>query len=208
MSIERTYCRGRQLGIDLVSKSEGLTIMGIDPGTNFMGYGIIRIEDSSPTLVTYGTLRLDRIVDRYERLRVIFERVGVIIDQYGPDEIAFEAPFFGVNVQSMLKLGRAQGVAMAAALSRSIDVFEYSPTSVKQSISGRGRASKEQVSFMVCSLLHILDNDQMFDATDALAVAICHFLASGRSLPFGGVGGRGFGSLYSAQLRGMVGGDL
>ncbi len=160
-----------------------MTIMGIDPGTNFMGYGVIRIEDGEARLITYGTIKLDTTSDPYEKLKAIFVQVGVIIEEFRPSEIALEAPFYGVNPQSMLKLGRAQGVAMSAALSRGIDVFEYAPTAVKQAISGRGRASKEQVAAMICHLLGINDNNQKLDATDALAVAMCHFFAQNSPLP-------------------------
>lgn len=183
MPIERKFGRNKEQEIASVSKVEGLTIMGIDPGTNFMGYGVIKVNGGKAKLVTYGTIKLDTTSDPYEKLKAIFVQIGVIIEEYRPDEIALEAPFFGVNVQSMLKLGRAQGVAMSAALSRGIDVFEYAPTAVKQAISGRGRASKEQVATMVCNLLSIEVNIEKFDATDALAVAMCHFFAASSPLP-------------------------
>ncbi|MEG0656642.1 MAG: crossover junction endodeoxyribonuclease RuvC, partial [Mucinivorans sp.] len=125
---------------------EGRVVLGIDPGTNFMGYGVIKIENGKPHLVVHGVIRLNKFSDPYQKLGHIFERVSGIITSYHPSEVALEAPFYGTNVQSMLKLGRAQGVAMAAALARGIDVFEYAPTKVKQAISGVGRASKEQVA--------------------------------------------------------------
>lgn len=183
MAIERNFSNRRPDEIQQVSKCEGLTIMGIDPGTNFMGYGVIRIEGNAAHLVTYGTINLDKTSDPYEKLKAIFVQVGVIIEEFRPDEIALEAPFYGVNAQSMLKLGRAQGVAMSAALSRGLDVFEYAPTAVKQAISGRGRASKEQVAAMVCHFLGIEENFEKLDATDALAVALCHYFANNSALP-------------------------
>lgn len=174
--------------------------MGIDPGTNFMGYGAIRIEGGKPHLLTYGTIKLDRMSDPYEKLKAIFVQIGVIIEEFRPDEIALEAPFYGVNPQSMLKLGRAQGVAMAASLSRGIDVFEYAPTAVKQAISGRGRASKEQVATLVCHLLNIEVNIEKLDATDALAVAMCHYFASNSPIPVKSKSS-GFAALYNEQQK-------
>ncbi len=184
MAIERKFGRARcAADIATTAKCEGQTIMGIDPGTNFMGYGVIKIESGEASLVTYGTIKLDTTSDPYEKLKAIFVQVGVIIEEYRPDEIALEAPFYGVNPQSMLKLGRAQGVAMAAGLSRGIDVFEYAPTAVKQAITGRGRAGKEQVADMICRLLRIEEQIEKLDATDALAVAMCHFYAASSPLP-------------------------
>lgn len=183
MAIQRNFSNRKKEEIQQVSKCEGLTIMGIDPGTNFMGYGVIKIENNNARLVTYGTIHLDKTSDPYEKLKAIFVQIGVIIEEFHPDEIALEAPFYGVNAKSMLKLGRAQGVAMSAALSRGIDVFEYAPTAVKQAISGRGRASKEQVATMVCHFLGIEENIEKLDATDALAVALCHFFANNSPLP-------------------------
>ena len=121
-------------------------ILGIDPGTNIMGYGLLKITDNKPSLLAMGVLLLNKTDDHYLRLRRIFQRVTGLIDEFLPDELAIEAPFFGKNVQSMLKLGRAQGVAMAAALSRDIPIFEYAPLKIKMSITGNGRASKEQVA--------------------------------------------------------------
>ena len=120
--------------------------MGIDPGTNYMGYGVLEVEGRTVRSVVLGDIDLHKLPDPYAKLRYIFERVGALIDEYAPHEVALESPFFGENVQSMLKLGRAQGVAMAAALSRGIDVFEYAPMRIKQSITGRGTAAKEQVA--------------------------------------------------------------
>jgi crossover junction endodeoxyribonuclease RuvC len=155
-------------------------ILGIDPGTIVMGYGIIRIEGKKPILEAMGVLQLNKYEDHYVRLKKIFERVLSLIDQYHPDELAIEAPFFGKNVQSMLKLGRAQGTAISAALSRDIPIFEYAPLKIKMSITGNGQASKEQVAGMLQRILHISKDNMLpqLDATDGLAAALCHFLQS------------------------------
>ena len=155
-------------------------ILGIDPGTIIMGYGIIRIEGKKPILEAMGVLQLNKYEDHYVRLKKIFERVLSLIDQYHPDELAIEAPFFGKNVQSMLKLGRAQGTAISAALSRDIPIFEYAPLKIKMSITGNGQASKEQVAGMLQRILHISKDNMLpqLDATDGLAAALCHFLQS------------------------------
>lgn len=157
-------------------------IMGIDPGTNVMGYGVLGVNGKTPKLVVMGVIKLNRIGDHYMRLRRIYERVLGLVEQYVPDELSIEAPFCGKNVQSMLKLGRAQGVAMAAALSRQVPIHEYPPTSIKQSVTGRGSATKEQVAEMLRHILHI-PREQMphlLDATDALAAALTHFYESSR----------------------------
>ncbi len=155
-------------------------ILGIDPGTIVMGYGIIRIEGKKPILEAMGVLQLNKYEDHYVRLKKIFERVLSLIDQYHPDELAIEAPFFFFNVQSMLKLGRAQGTAISAALSRDIPIFEYAPLKIKMSITGNGQASKEQVAGMLQRILHISKDNMLpqLDATDGLAAALCHFLQS------------------------------
>ncbi len=155
-------------------------IMGIDPGTNVMGYGVLGVNGKSPEVVVMGVIQLSRFDSHYLRLRRIFERVTSLVDQYLPDELAIEAPFFGKNVQSMLKLGRAQGVAMAAVLARDIPIAEYAPLSIKQSVTGRGSASKEQVATMLQHILHIPQGDMpaLLDATDALAAALTHFYES------------------------------
>ena len=152
-------------------------ILGIDPGTIVMGYGILKIEGNKPKLEAMGILQLNKYEDHYLRLRKIFERVLALIDQYHPDELAIEAPFFGKNVQSMLKLGRAQGVAMAAALERDIPIFEYAPLKIKLSITGSGNAAKEQVAGMLQRYLKIPDESMLpqLDATDGLAAAVCHY---------------------------------
>lgn len=149
--------------------------MGIDPGTNIMGFGLILDKGKKIELIALDVIKLDHLETHPLKLKTIFEKVLSLIDNYHPDEVAVEAPFFGKNVQSMLKLGRAQGVAMAAALYRNIPIFEYSPRKVKQSITGRGNASKEQVSAMLNRLFHIEEQPRYFDATDAVAVACCHY---------------------------------
>lgn len=157
-------------------------ILGIDPGTNVMGYGLLGITGKKPEMIVMGVIKLGKLGDHYLRLRRIYERVTQIVTTYLPDELAIEAPFFGKNVQSMLKLGRAQGVAMAAALARDIPVREYPPLSVKQSITGSGAASKEQVANMLRHLLDIPKEKMpdLLDATDALAVALAHFYETGK----------------------------
>ncbi len=150
-------------------------ILGIDPGTSIMGYGIIKITDSRPFLVCLGIIELYKFTDHYIKLRKLYERTTQLIDQYHPDELAIEAPFYGRNVQSMLLLGRAQGVAISAALNRSIPIFEYAPRKIKLSITGYGNASKEQVASLLQSILKIDKIPKNLDATDGLAVALCHF---------------------------------
>lgn len=156
-------------------------ILGIDPGTTVMGYGVIGVSGRTIGLIAMGVLKLNRCDDHPMRLRIIFDRMISLIEQYHPDELAIEAPFFGKNVQSMLKLGRAQGVAIAAALSRSIPIFEYTPRKIKQSITGKGGASKEQVAAMLVHLLKITENPETLDATDGLAAAVCHFFQQGNT---------------------------
>ncbi len=157
-------------------------ILGIDPGTNVMGYGILGVKHGKPSLIVMGVLALNKFDGHYLRLRRISERVTGLVEQYLPDELAIEAPFYGKNVQSMLKLGRAQGVAMAAALVRDIPIAEYAPLKVKQAIVGNGGASKEQVAEMLRRILNIPREaiDPHLDATDALGVALCHFYESAR----------------------------
>lgn len=161
---------------------EKYRIMGIDPGTNYMGYGVLEVEGRTVRSVVLGDIDLHKLADPYAKLRYIFERVGALIDEYGPREVALESPFFGENVQSMLKLGRAQGVAMAAALSRSLTVFEYAPMRIKQSITGSGSATKEQVAGIVCRLLTLDRPPRRLDATDGMAVALCHYFATASPL--------------------------
>jgi crossover junction endodeoxyribonuclease RuvC len=155
-------------------------ILGIDPGTTVMGYGIIGVTGSTMRVLALGVLKLNKYDDHHLRLKHIFERTVSLIEQYHPAELAIEAPFFGKNVQSMLKLGRAQGVAIAAALSRSLPVFEYSPRKIKQSITGKGAATKEQVAAMLATLLKITELPDTMDATDGLAAAVCHYFQNGK----------------------------
>lgn len=153
-------------------------ILGIDPGTNVMGYGVLRVSGNKAQMMAMGVIDLRKMHDPYLRLGRIFERVTGIINEYLPDEMAIEAPFFGKNVQSMLKLGRAQGVAIAAAIHHDIPIHEYAPLKIKMAITGQGQASKDQVAGMLQRLLHIDKNDmpKFMDATDALGAAYCHFL--------------------------------
>ena len=154
-------------------------ILGLDPGTSVMGYGIICINGSLIKLLQFGVIHLKKYESHELKLKKIFDRVLNLIDEYHPDEVALEAPFFGKNVQSMLKLGRAQGVAMSAALFREIPITEYAPKKVKQSVTGNGNTSKEQVAKMLMDLLAIKEIPKLLDATDALAVAICHHYQNG-----------------------------
>lgn len=159
-------------------------ILGIDPGTNVMGYGILGVNGKKASVVAMGVLTLSKFESHYLRLRRIYERVSDICAQYAPDELAIEAPFFGKNVQSMLKLGRAQGVAMAAALAKDIPITEYEPRKIKMAITGNGSASKEQVQEMLKRILSIPQENMLpqLDATDALAAALCHFYESGKPI--------------------------
>lgn len=157
-------------------------ILGLDPGTSVMGYGIISFKPKSMKILQYGVIHLSKYSGYELKLKKIFERVISLIDDYHPDEVALEAPFFGKNVQSMLKLGRAQGVAMAAALSREIPIVEYAPKKVKQSVTGNGNASKEQVAKMLENLLKFEHDSKLLDATDALAVALCHHYQGGNTV--------------------------
>jgi crossover junction endodeoxyribonuclease RuvC len=157
-------------------------ILGIDPGTNIMGYGLLKIIDNKPELLAMGILQLNKYEDHYLRLKKIFDRTLCLIEEFLPDELAIEAPFFGKNVQSMLKLGRAQGTAIAAALSKDLPIFEYAPLKIKMSITGNGRASKEQVADMLIRELKISKDALLpqLDATDGLAAAVCHYLQTNR----------------------------
>lgn len=162
-------------------------ILGIDPGTVVMGYGVLHIKGSELHVLTLGVLKLDRFKDQADRLKKIFDRTTEIIREYHPDEMAIEAPFFGKNVQSMLKLGRAQGVCMASALALDVPICEYAPRKIKQAITGNGAASKEQVAAMLQSILKTPMKDFPMDATDGLAAAVCHhFNNSGNGRSTGG----------------------
>jgi crossover junction endodeoxyribonuclease RuvC len=155
-------------------------ILGIDPGTTIMGFGLIKVVKKKMYFLQLNELQLKKYDDHYLKLKLIFERTVELIDTYKPDHIAIEAPFFGKNVQSMLKLGRAQGVAMAAGLSREIPITEYSPKKIKMAITGNGNASKQQVAKMLQSLLNLKELPKNLDSTDGLAAAVCHFYNSGR----------------------------
>jgi crossover junction endodeoxyribonuclease RuvC len=159
-------------------------IMGIDPGTNYMGYGIIDIIGGKPQVVVMGEIDMHKMSDAHQKLRYIFERVRSLTEQYDPSEVAFESPFFGTNVQSMLKLGRAQGVAIAAVLSctESTPISEYAPSRVKQAITGNGQASKEQVATMINAILNTDYKPRKLDATDGTAVALCHWFTTSNVL--------------------------
>ena len=162
-------------------KSEKI-ILGIDPGTTIMGFGLIKVVDKKMQFMQLNELMLKKYDDPYVKLKLIFERTVELIDTYHPDEMAIEAPFFGKNVQSMLKLGRAQGVAMAAGLSREIPVTEYLPKKIKMAITGNGNASKEQVAKMLQSLLGLKTLPKNLDSTDGLAAAVCHHFNSGKTV--------------------------
>ncbi|MXV51060.1 crossover junction endodeoxyribonuclease RuvC [Pedobacter sp. HMF7647] len=155
-------------------KSAERIILGIDPGTAVMGYGLVKEIKTKIELISLGVVSMQHLDDHPLKLKRIFEKTVALIDQYNPDCLAIEAPFYGKNIQVMLKLGRAQGVAMAAALSRSLPIFEYSPRKIKQSITGNGSATKEQVAAMLQSLLGFKETPEFLDATDGLAVSVCH----------------------------------
>ncbi len=155
-------------------------ILGIDPGTNVLGYAFIITEGDKISLDSVGIVRLDQYETAFKKLQMIAEKLSGLIERYGPEEMGVEAPFFGKNVQSMLKLGRAQGVAIATAMLAGVDVTEYSPRKVKQSVTGNGNASKEQVAAMVQRMMKMDRLPKYYDATDALAVAICHYLQGGK----------------------------
>jgi crossover junction endodeoxyribonuclease RuvC len=154
-------------------------ILGLDPGTSITGYGVISVTSGKLTLLQYGVIQLGKYGAHELKLSKIFNRVLQLVDEYHPDEVALEAPFYGKNIQSMLKLGRAQGVAMAAALYREVPITEYAPKKVKQSVTGNGNASKEQVARMLMQIFSIKELPKLLDATDALAVAVCHHYQNG-----------------------------
>ncbi|TVZ07816.1 Holliday junction endonuclease RuvC [Cellulophaga sp. RHA_52] len=155
-------------------------ILGVDPGTTIMGFGLIKVVGKKMEFLQMNELLLQKYNDPYTKLKLIFERTIELIDTYHPDEMALEAPFYGKNVQSMLKLGRAQGVAMAAGLSRQLVITEYMPKKIKMAITGNGNASKEQVAGMLKSTLGLKELPKNLDATDGLAAAVCHFYNSGK----------------------------
>lgn len=150
-------------------------ILGIDPGTMILGYGVILIDDRKVHYVDMGVLDLRKVKEHFEKLDIIYNRVGEIIERYSPHDLAIEAPFYGKNPQVMLKLGRAQGAAIAAAISRKIPIFEYAPRKVKMAITGQGAASKEQVALILQKTLGVTFETHFLDASDALAIAMCHY---------------------------------
>jgi len=154
-------------------------ILGLDPGTNVMGYGVILVQGQKLKLLQFGVIRLSKLDSHELRLKKIFDRVLGLVDEFSPDEVALEAPFYGKNVQSMLKLGRAQGVAMSAALYREVPIMEYAPKKIKQSVTGNGNASKEQVAKMLMQIFAFKELPKLLDASDALAVAVCHHYQHG-----------------------------
>ncbi len=158
-------------------------ILGIDPGTTIMGFGLIQVEKGRMNFLQMHELQLKKYDNHYLKLKQIFSRTLALIEEFHPDQIAIEAPFFGKNVQSMLKLGRAQGVAMAAGLYREVPITEYSPKKIKMAITGNGNASKEQVAKMLQNLLKIKELPKNLDATDGLAAAVCHFFNDGKTAP-------------------------
>jgi len=157
-----------------VKRETDKVILGIDPGTRILGFGVIRVLDRKVEYLHMGVVNLKGTKDHFVTLRTIYEEVTKIIEKYNPDELAVEAPFYGKNVQVMLKLGRAQGAAIAAAIRRDIPIFEYAPRSIKLAVTGKGAASKEQVAMMAQRLLGIDIAQEYLDATDALAIALCH----------------------------------
>lgn len=167
-------------------------ILGIDPGTIVMGYGLITVQGHNVSLLELGVLKPGKVKDSYKKLQLIFNTVSGLITKYQPTGFAIEAPFFGKNVQSMLKLGRAQGVAIAAAMRHGLEVTEYSPKKVKQSITGNGNADKIQVMKMLQTILSFKENPKYLDATDALAVALCHHFQSSSPLGKAAKGARGW----------------
>ncbi len=155
-------------------------ILGLDPGTTVMGYGLIHVKGKTLTVMSMGVIHLQKLPNHELKLKRIFEKVRFLVDEYLPDEVAIEAPFFGKNVQSMLKLGRAQGVAMAAVLMRDLPITEYAPRKIKQAVTGSGNASKEQVAAMLKTILKFKEIPKYLDATDGLAAAVCHYYQGSR----------------------------
>jgi crossover junction endodeoxyribonuclease RuvC len=161
-------------------------ILGIDPGTNIMGYGVVLAKANKLTMMATDVINMSKIDDGFVKMKLVFQTVYDLIEEHSVNEVAIEAPFFGKNVQSMLKLGRAQGIAIAAALHRNVPITEYSPRKVKQSITGKGSGTKEQVAFMLQRLLNLSEMPPYFDQTDALAIAVCHhfqFAKPGGNVP-------------------------
>lgn len=158
---------------------EDKIILGVDPGTTIMGYGIIHIKGKQIRMINFGVIQLQKITNHPDKLKRIYDRMDGLIKEFKPDEMAIEAPFFGKNVQSMLKLGRAQGVAIASALANNVPFEEYAPRRIKQSITGSGAASKEQVALMLQKIFKFEEMPKYLDATDGLGVALCHHYSKG-----------------------------
>ena len=179
-------------------------IFGIDPGTRILGFGVIRIFGSKAGYVDMGVINLKNVKDHFLTLKTILKEVTALIDKYHPDELAIEAPFYGKNPQVMLKLGRAQGAAIAAALGREVPIFEYAPRSIKLAVTGKGAASKEQVAMMAQRLLSIDIPQEYLDATDALAIALCHHYHIQNPILQAGAGGRRGGKKSSGSWEQFV----
>lgn len=162
----------------MAENSENYRVLGVDPGTNILGYAVLEVRGTELLALDLGVIYLKKVEDHPNRLKRIFERLQAIIEHYQPKAMAIEAPFYGKNPQSMLKLGRAQGVAIAAAITKGLEIAEYSPKSIKQSVTGNGNAAKEQVAAMLVRTLKVDLEGQYLDATDALAAAVCHFYQS------------------------------
>jgi len=190
----------------MLNEKKERIILGIDPGTAVMGYGIILEKGNKTELLSMGVVKMTHLDDPFLKLQRIFEKTVVLIDQYKPDVLAIEAPFYGKNIQVLLKLGRAQGTAIAAALSRNISVTEYSPRKIKQSITGNGNATKEQVAAMLQRLLNFKETPEFLDATDGLAVAVCHSFqkvsVGGKSKTYSGW--ESFVSDNKAKVKGLA----
>ena len=170
------------MAVSSVLKAEPYKILGVDPGTNILGYAVLEVSGRDLKVLNFGVFHLQKYEEHHEKLKEIFLQLQEIIETYLPKQLAIEAPFYGKNVQSMLKLGRAQGVAMAAAMTMGLDIQEYAPKKIKQSITGNGNASKEQVAAMLESILKIKISSKHLDATDALGVAVCHYNQTGSVL--------------------------
>jgi crossover junction endodeoxyribonuclease RuvC len=170
------------MGVSKNSVSASYKILGVDPGTNILGYAVLEVDGKELRVLNFGVFHLEKYEDHHEKLKEIFLQLQEIIETYLPKQLAIEAPFYGKNVQSMLKLGRAQGVAMAAAMTMGLEIQEYAPKKIKQSITGNGNASKEQVAAMLESILKIKITSKHLDATDALGVAVTHYNQTGSLL--------------------------
>jgi crossover junction endodeoxyribonuclease RuvC len=189
----------------LLKEVKDKIILGIDPGTNVMGYGVLHISGKTMRLETAGIIKLDKFDNHPLKLKHIFEKTLRLIGSYLPDEMAIEAPFFGKNVQSMLKLGRAQGVALAAALYKDVPVFEYSPKKIKMAVTGKGAATKEQVAAMLQQLLNFEEMPKYLDATDGLAAAVCHHFQNGTTSTLSKKTGKGWKAFLSENPDRVVG---